>query len=215
MKVYRFKKIDIVYSEQFISHYGSCDPTCAIIPIRIMVLLTHQSIATYCNLHREKGQQNSFSRKNASHKKVPNVLSRCHTKRRAGAATKKNPFFFLQKVGVIPKEGLARPRMPVLLLLWKRLRTLGIFLRYAAQMTEHSWSVGEKTKKNSRCLQKGKSIIFYYHVDLFTWVKVKKRWMCFKPGVNVFCSPGMFLMAHSVMTWFLHEIYLAHSTLIM
>ncbi len=43
-------------------------------------------------------------------------------------------FFFFGKVGDIPKEGRARPRAPVLLLVWQRLRTLGTFLRGAPQM---------------------------------------------------------------------------------
>ncbi len=40
----------------------------------------------------------------ALHKNVPNVLSRCHTKRRTGFLD----FLFFGKVGVIPKEGWAR-----------------------------------------------------------------------------------------------------------
>ncbi len=42
-------------------------------------------------------------------------------------------FFFFWKVGVILKEGRARPRAPVLLLVWQRLRTLETFLHNTAQ----------------------------------------------------------------------------------
>ncbi len=44
-------------------------------------------------------------------------------------------FFFFWKVSFIPKEGQARPRAPVLLLVWQRLRTLGTLLRIAAHIT--------------------------------------------------------------------------------
>ncbi len=44
------------------------------------------------------------------------------------------------KVGVIPKEGRAWPRAPVLLLVWQRLRTLGTFLRNAAQVCRSSYT---------------------------------------------------------------------------
>ena len=71
----------------------------------------------------------------ALRKKVPNVLSHCHTKRRYDTDfldLKKNWkflkfFFFFWKVGVIPKEGWARPCAPVLLLVWQRLRIIGTF----------------------------------------------------------------------------------------
>ncbi len=43
-------------------------------------------------------------------------------------------FFFFWKVGVIPKEGWARPCVTALLLVWHRLRTLGTFLRNVAHL---------------------------------------------------------------------------------
>ena len=77
----------------------------------------------------------------ALREKVPNVFSRCRTKRRTGANGRARPSFGMTptfqekkihikikeiwkkkfkkknyKVGVIPKEGRARPRAPVLLL---------------------------------------------------------------------------------------------------
>ena len=56
-----------------------------------------------------------------------------------------NLWFFLTfwKVGVIPKEGWAWPRAPVLLLVWQRLRTLGTFLHIKTQIASHytiTWS---------------------------------------------------------------------------
>ncbi len=45
-----------------------------------------------------------------------------------------NFFFFFWKVGVIPKEGRARPHAPILLLVWQRLRTLGTFLHDEAHV---------------------------------------------------------------------------------
>ncbi len=82
-------------------------------------------------------------------KKVPNVLSRCHTKRKTGLHGRTHPsfgmtptflffsffnFFFFWKVGVIPKEGWAQSRTPVLLLVWQRLRILGTFSCGAAHV---------------------------------------------------------------------------------
>ncbi len=54
-------------------------------------------------------------------KKVPNSLSRYHTKRRTGAR-------------IMLKERRARPLAPVLLLVWQRLRTSGTFSRDAANI---------------------------------------------------------------------------------
>ncbi len=51
----------------------------------------------------------------ALRKKVPNVPSHCHTKRRMGARRTK---VFEQKVGVIPKDGWT----------WPHALTLGTFL---------------------------------------------------------------------------------------
>ena len=63
-------------------------------------------------------------------KKVPNVLSRCHTNRRTGERGHRLFRFFFWKSRCHTK----RPRMPVLLLVWQWLRKLGIFLHNAAQM---------------------------------------------------------------------------------
>ncbi len=45
-------------------------------------------------------------------------------------------FFFFWKVGVIPKEGWARPCAPILLV-WHRLKPLGTFWRDAAQSCDY------------------------------------------------------------------------------
>ena len=63
----------------------------------------------------------------------PQDLYRCHTKRRMGARVHAHPSLAWHrpfeniisrvkfwKVGVIPKEGPARPRKPILLLVWQR-----------------------------------------------------------------------------------------------
>ena len=52
------------------------------------------------------------------------VKSRCHTKRRAGARGHAHPSFF----GIYQKNGkCARPHAPILLLVWQRLTPLGTF----------------------------------------------------------------------------------------
>ena len=83
------------------------------------------------------------------HKKVPHVLSHCHTNRRMGACGCAHPSFcmtptFKKKVGVIPKERQARPCRPVFLSVRQRLRPLGTFSHYAAQLyvVNFSWFSG-------------------------------------------------------------------------
>ncbi len=65
----------------------------------------------------------------ASHKKVPNVLSRCHTKRRMGTCGRAHP-------SLLVWHQLFRFFL-FLLLVWHWLRTLGSFLRDAAHVTVH------------------------------------------------------------------------------
>ncbi len=72
----------------------------------------------------------------ALREKVPNVLSRCHTKKRTGSSFVMTQTFQKKnlKAGVIPKDGRMQHRVPILLLVWQRLRTLGTFSRVTAHI---------------------------------------------------------------------------------
>ena len=110
---------------------------------KLVVKMEHNSISMLC-----RAGLTIVTIWAALHEKVPNVLNRCNPSilllvwHRLFIYIyfffffKKKKFldFFFGKVGVIPKEGRARPRVPVLLLVWQWLRTLGTFLRNAAHI---------------------------------------------------------------------------------
>ncbi len=52
------------------------------------------------------------------------------------------------KVGVIPKEGRARPRAPILLLVWQRQRPYGLFSRATCLILKTINDLGESMKKS-------------------------------------------------------------------